>query len=307
MKTSIIICTYNRAACLEAALNGFLRLEVPPEIEWEVLVIDNNSTDTTRIVCEAFERKYPGQFRYIFEGRQGKSFALNSGIEQAEGEILAFTDDDATVDPHWLAELVSTLGRYGCAGVGGKIVPVWDFPKPHWLEMEGPYRLMDVIVRFDLGEEPCPITTGAYGVNMAFKKEVFRKHGKFRADLGPTAGTEVRGEDTEYCRRLLRAGESLTYAPTAVVYHPVDKGRADKSYFQNWYYGRGIASMREGGCPESAVTYFGVPRYLFRILFENTCAWVFCLRPKRRFYHKLQVYETLGQIAEARRVAPVGR
>ena len=300
MNASVLVCTYNRAEMLAASLRSLAQLSVPPEFAWEVLIVDNNSTDNTRGVAEAFAAEFPGRFRYVFESRQGKSFALNTAIREARGEILAFTDDDATVDQRWLAELIAAIEKFDCAGVGGKIVPVWDSTKPDWLVLDGPYKLMDAVVSLDLGPEPIPIKTAVYGVNMAFRRDVFQKYGDFRKDLGPTVGSEVRGEDSEFCRRLVKAGEMLVYVPGAVVYHPVEKKRMDKQYFQAWYLGRGRASVREGGIPSDAVRYFGIPRYLLGSLGRNLLRWLFCPSATPRFHHKLSMYETWGQILESR-------
>ena len=300
MKASILVCTFNRADALAASLRSLAQLSVPPDLTWEIVIVDNNSNDHTRAVAESFSTEFPGRFRYLFEPRQGKSFALNTGIKEAKGDILAFTDDDATVDPCWLAQLTDAIEKFDCVGVGGKIVPVWNFPRPDWLILEGPHRLMDAVVSLDLGPEPHPIKAAVYGVNMAFRKQAFEKYGGFRKDLGPTVGNEVRGEDSEFCRRLIKAGENLVYVPGAVVYHPVERKRIEKRYFQVWYLGRGRASVREGGIPSNAIRYFGVPRYLFASLGRNLLKWLFCPSAQRRFYHKLSAYETWGQILESR-------
>jgi len=305
-KASIIICTYNRSELLKEALESLLSLAVSPGLEWEALVVDNNSNDSTEAVTKSFCDKYPKRFRYIFEGRQGKSFALNNGMSEARGEIIALTDDDATVDPHWLTQLIDTIERFDCAGVGGKIVPVWKISKPSWLEMEGPYKLMDAIVSFDLGDRPCEMKTPAFGANMAFRKAIVEKYGPFRLDLC-RRGDLLGGEDTEYCRRVLKGGERLFYAPGAVVYHPVEEKRTHKSYFQEWYLCRGRASIREDGVPENATRYFKVPRYMFRILSAKILKWFFCPSPKLRFHNKLEIYETWGQILESRASFEVGR
>jgi glycosyltransferase involved in cell wall biosynthesis len=300
MKASVIIATYNRADMLAVALESLAQMTIPPSLGWEVLIVDNNSRDSTQAVCESFVQKYRESFRYIFEARQGKSFALNTGVACARGDILAFTDDDVTVHPNWIVELLKTMERFHCAGVGGKIVPVWSTPKPDWLEIEGPRRLMNAVVSFDLGSEPCPITTAALGANFAFRKEIFQQYGAFRTDLGPTVGSEIRGEDSELCRRLIRAGETLIYSPAAIIYHPVEKKRAEKSYFRAWYLGRGRASIREAGVPQDAVRYFGVPRYMLLPFIRNFLKWVFGTSSKLRFYYKLQLYEIWGQILEAK-------
>ena len=147
MQLSVIICTWNRAELLREALNSLGKTELPQGIDWEVLIVDNNSTDETSEVCKEFVGQNPSRYRYIIEKRQGKSFALNTGIENAKGKILSFTDDDVTVDSVWLAETIRMFESTPCAGVSGKIVPVWNSPKPAWLTTDGPYRLLPAIVK----------------------------------------------------------------------------------------------------------------------------------------------------------------
>ncbi len=101
MNITVILCTYNRAETLSKALQSVAFSELPKSLEWEVLVVDNNSRDQTHDVVEGFCRQYPGRFRYLFEPQQGKSHALNSGIREARGDVLAFMDDDVTVEPAW--------------------------------------------------------------------------------------------------------------------------------------------------------------------------------------------------------------
>src|ERR1019366_3158512 len=109
MKTTVIVCTYNRCQVLAKTLESVAASKVPDSVEWEVLIVDNNSSDQTREVVEDFCRRYPGRFRYLFERRQGLSSARNAGIRESQSEILAFTDDDATVEPDWLWNLTSAL------------------------------------------------------------------------------------------------------------------------------------------------------------------------------------------------------
>src|SRR5271166_3382652 len=105
MKITVILCTYNRCVSLSSALESVAATTFSDPVEWEVLVVDNNSKDQTREVIQDYCRRSPGRFRYLFEGRQGKSYALNTGIRAAEGDVLAFMDDDVTVDPRWLQNL----------------------------------------------------------------------------------------------------------------------------------------------------------------------------------------------------------
>ena len=98
MKVTVILCTYNRCQILMKALESVAVSVMPESVEWEVLVVDNNSNDQTREVAQQICRKHPAHFRYLFEPRQGKSYALNSGIRVGRGDVLAFMDDDVMVD-----------------------------------------------------------------------------------------------------------------------------------------------------------------------------------------------------------------
>src|SRR4051812_9842366 len=101
MQISVIICTYNRCESLRRVFNSLTRIFVPKDISWELLLVDNGSTDETKAVCAEFETQLP--IRYLFERRQGKSFALNSAVANARSQFLLFTDDDVDVDENWLA------------------------------------------------------------------------------------------------------------------------------------------------------------------------------------------------------------
>src|ERR1700734_3508684 len=141
MKITIILCTYNRCASLAKALESTAAMTLPGSAEWEVLVVDNNSTDQTREVVEGFHSRYPRHFRYLFEPQQGKSYALNAGVREARGDILAFTDDDVTVEPTWLQNLTAPLKTGECVGTSGRTLPEQSFSPPRWLGGEGRYPL----------------------------------------------------------------------------------------------------------------------------------------------------------------------
>lgn len=123
MKATVIVCTYNRCQSLADTLDSLAKSIVPASTDWEVLIVDNNSADRTRQVVEEFTRRFPGRFRYVFEPRQGKSFALNRGIRETQADVLAFTDDDVIAEPAWLWNLTKDLFSGEWQGAGGKILP----------------------------------------------------------------------------------------------------------------------------------------------------------------------------------------
>jgi len=300
MNVSVVLATYNRAASLQTTLETFSRLLCPPDLTWELLVVDNNSNDGTREAVLKFAKTATFPVRYIFEGQQGRSTALNSGIAAALGEIIAFTDDDVLLHPDWLSNLTRTFDRFDCVAVGGRIVPLWNHPKPDWLHMDG----QQAVVNFDLGEEFQEIRFPPMGANSAFRKQVFAKYGLFRLDLG-VSGSEhtVTCDDTEFGYRLIRGGERMLYCPDAIVYHPVDPKRTTKKYFLDWYYYNGVSLTRTAGLPSFGVFYIGVPRWLYRELITNWLRWMFSFDKNRRFNRKLWTYRSVGNIVESHRLS----
>jgi glucosyl-dolichyl phosphate glucuronosyltransferase len=294
MDISIIICTYNRSNTLNKVLECVQGLTGSPDITWETLVVDNNSTDETKSTVERFVGCGKGNIKYIFEGRQGKPYALNTGIAAAKGDILAFTDDDVLIDPDWLLNIKKTFDHHDCVGVGGKIIPVFSDKKPSWLTTDTPMPFLNVLGSFDHGEECCVLNVPTNGANMAFKKEIFIKHGTFQLDLVP------RGEDTEISLRFLAMGEKLMYAPDAIIYHRVQKEKLKKKLFQTSYfsYGRFKTKTERENLPDNQIYYFGIPRYLYKTLFKKWLDWFFTFESKQRICKKLEYYVCLGRTAE---------
>lgn len=300
---SVIICTYNRVESLTKVFEDLEKqTAIGKDISFELVLVDNNSTDRTKEVVEGYKQKGNISIQYLFEPKQGKTFALNAGVRVAKGNIIAFTDDDVRIDPAWLWELKKVFDEHDCAGVGGRIVATWTFEKPEWVQSEGPYRLLDVIVQFEKGDKCCELPALPYGANMAFKREMFEKYGLFRLDLGPRPGSKIYYEDSEFALRVKNGKEKLMYAPDALVYHPVEKPRVNKKYFQSWYFGYGGALARTNDFPKNSILYFGVPRYLFKSLVIAVLRWVFTIDNRMRFVNKLNVYLEAGTIAEVYRL-----
>ena len=172
MDISVVICTYNRCRSLADSLESVANSRLPDSVEWEVVVVDNNSRDQTRQTVERFCQRYPQRFRYVFESDQGLSHARNAGIREARGAIIAFTDDDLTVEPTWLQNVTAPLRDEGpWAGTGGRILPAQTFAAPKWFALEGPYSMGGVLyAHFDLGEKPCELDRAPYGANMAISE-----------------------------------------------------------------------------------------------------------------------------------------
>jgi len=300
---SVILCTFNRCQSLAMTLECVAAQSLPASVEWEVLVVDNNSADQTRAVVEDYCSRYPGRFRYLFEPQPGKSNALNAGIREARGGVLAFLDDDVTVELTWLQNLTADLRSGECAGAGGRILPQGDLSLPRWLSFERSYW-RGTLALFDPGTEPGILKDPPFGTNMAFQRKMFEKYGCFRTDLGPSPCPEIPrpSEDTEFGRRLMAAGEQLRYQPSALVHHPVPEQRLRKEYFLAWWFDKGRSDLRELGFPPKTRWFVGgIPVYLFRRLAVWVLLWMIAVQPSDRFYRRTRVRWLVGQIVESRR------
>jgi glycosyltransferase involved in cell wall biosynthesis len=296
MNITLILCTQNRCESLVKALESAAALTLPDSIDWEVLVVDNASTDQTRDVVDDFRSRYPGRFRYLFEPQRGLSFARNAGIRDAQGDVLAFTDDDVLVEPAWLGNLTSALLSGECMGSGGRIIPVWSKPLPNWLSTDDPHT-MGPFVAFDPGTGAGPLTRPPYGANMAFRKQAFEKYGEFRTDLGPRPGSEIRRDDIEFANRLLSAGERLWYEPSAVVHHPAPESRMTRDFILRWWFWFGYGEVVDLGRPKARWCISGVPLYLLRRLVMWTLRWTISIGAPRRFACRRNVWYIAGTIA----------
>lgn len=301
MSVTVILCTHNRCEDLKRALESIARSQMPNSVAWDVLVVDNNSTDATREVVEDFCERYPGRFRYLLETRPGKSYALNTGIDSSTGKVLAFVDDDVTVEPRWLRNLTMDLQSGEWAGAAGRILPGNAFEPPRWLSWRHCGGIL--CAYFDLGDQPTEVDFDhlPYGANMAFRKDAFDKYGGFRVDLGPRPHSQLRNEDIDVARRFLKGGERLRYEPLAVVYHPVPQGRIKKDFFLSWWFDFGRASIIER---DEHSDLYGIPWDLLSLirrclhLLAMALRWAFARRAYMRFFWRCMIWKQAGMITE---------
>jgi glycosyltransferase involved in cell wall biosynthesis len=294
MKISVVLCTYNRCESLERTLKSLIEMSAPEGCSWELILVDNNSKDNTKAVIEEFEKDCKLNVKYIFEGKQGLSHARNRGIEQAEGEIIAFTDDDVMVDRYWLSNIKRAFEEHDVSCIGGKILPVWEIPKPEWLIPQVHY----ILALLDRGDKPFHLDSPiVWGANFSVKAEIFEKYGGFDTNLGRIPGRLFAGEETEFVRRILNRGEKILYYPDAVIYHCIPRERILKSYFRKWKYDQGIlrASLRGIPNPES---YSGIPYNPMAYLVKNVLLFLKDVRYlwQKRFLYELRIISLVGFI-----------
>jgi len=294
MKTvTVIICTYNRCELLAKTLETIAGSHVPQPMQWNVLVVDNNSTDETRSVVESFLDRYPGRFSYEFEPRQGLSYARNTGIRESRGEILAFVDDDERVEPDWLWNLTWPLCDGKWVGAGGRIMAAWPRSLPSWLADDDPNNI-GPFGTIDLGEEVGELSRPPYGGNMAYTREMFQRYGEFRTDLGRSSNNLQGREEIEFANRLLAAGEHLWYAPQAVVHHKIQEHRMEKKSVLHWWYWYGRSEITDLGLPPTRWNILGIPLASFRRLVRWSLQAIISMSPARRFYCQRNVWYIAG-------------
>ena len=303
---SVVLCTYNRAQSLGKTIESVVEQTMPPSLEWELLVVDNNSSDETRQVVEDFQRRYPKRIRYLFEAQQGISYARNTGVHAGQGEIFAFIDDDETADPDWLQNLTANLFSGGWIGAGGRVVPQWNGYRPRWVSSKNSF-ICGPLAMFDPDTQGDQLTEPPFGANMAFRREVFDLYAGFRTDLGRSGKGLLSGADTEFGRRVMAAGARLRYEPTAVTHHPVDKARVKKMYFLIWWFNKGRSDVREYGVQPHRRSFLGIPLRLFWCSAVEAVRWVIASGPCRRFVCTLKMWTYAGQAFESHRQALVMR
>jgi glycosyltransferase involved in cell wall biosynthesis len=294
---SVVVPTHNREGLLTRTLDTLVEQRAEA-VRYEILVVDNNSSDGTRAVVEKYARAWPG-IRYFFEGRPGVSHARNTGIAAARAPIIAFIDDDVEADPAWVERIKRTLDAHpevDC--VGGKIEARWSTPPPAWLTAKhwGP-----VALQAEKGEAPyidaehasaCLMTA-----NFACRRAALDEVGGFSADF-------LRDEDRELQMRLWAAGKRGMYDGAIVVTTEVPAERMTKRYHRDFNLRVGASHQRmryrdrlsrDGRLvPEGirAATLFGVPGFIYRSLLRQAAAWVWSLArldPNRAFFHETRI------------------
>jgi glycosyltransferase involved in cell wall biosynthesis len=211
---SIIICTRNRSQRLKGTLASIQQLIYSPGWRWEAVIVDNNSTDETKSVIEAFAATPGLDVQYVFEGTNGLSHARNAGLQKARGEIVAFTDDDVVLDREWLAHIAQECSEHASVSM--------FFGQTHLLH-EGVPRIAvregdsPATYRF-----PCSPSEPGSGNNMILRKGLLPSIGAFDTTLG--AGTPLgAGEDTDFTYRVLRSGGIVRYCPSILAFHDHDR------------------------------------------------------------------------------------
>ena len=287
MYVSVAICTWNRCELLRQTLEHMAAvLLVPSEVTWELLVVNNNSTDATDVVIDSFRSRLP--VRRLYQPLQGHSNARNLAVSNARGDYVVWTDDDVLVDAHWLAEYCRAFERWPEAAIfGGPIEPWFPDAPPAWLQEMLPSLSVAYALR-DLGGSAKPLAAGAlpFGANMAVRA---REQRLFLYDtaLGHHGRGMVGGEETQVLRSILASGGTGWWVPEARVRHVLPAERQTVAYLRSYYIARGSRLHVE---PHSRDGLLDLPGWVLQAVFGELGyqilsrvgaprGWVRALRP----------------------------
>lgn len=236
IRVSVVVPTRNRFASLERCLCG-LQEQSLDQSQFEVIVVDNGSTDCTRASVARMQEVMP-QLRYAFEGTPGAARARNTGIDLARADIVAFVDDDAVPAARWLTALLDGYARWPQAGVlSGRTELRFNTRRPSWLhrDLETWYSARD------LGPAPRLLATELpWGVNASLRRDAALDVGGFDVGVGGTGGRWLFNEDIDFFARVRDAGHVIAYVPDALVLHDVDPVRVShrwlvrRAFAQGW-------------------------------------------------------------------------
>jgi glycosyltransferase involved in cell wall biosynthesis len=263
MDVTVAVCTWNRERLLDATLAQMCKLRIPAGLEWELLVVDNNSTDNTPAVVERYVGRLP--IRRIVEPNAGIAHARNRAAQSAKGELLICTDDDVLVDEDWVVAYLDAAKRWPNAGYfGGVVTPWFEQDPPEWFR-NNEDALAPVLALRDFGpvERALDPDEPPFGANMAFRRAAFSSQ-SYDPNLGRKGNDQINGEETTYCRALAAKGFEGAWIPSAKVQHYFVAARLTEEYVRAYWTGAGRTEVRLGD-PKAR----RIPRWVYRALLES--------------------------------------
>lgn len=301
MDISVVLSTYNRCDVLPRALEHLGPQQAPAGLEYEVIVVDNNSTDATRAVIERFVGR-DKRFRYLFEPRQGISYGRNAGITAARADAIVFTDDDVEVSSDWIYRIHQALLQYPDADfIGGRVLPVLGSPLPTWAHAKmAPFALQDY------GDDPVVMSAThqrcLIGACLVTRRRAISRAGFFSTETQKVKDELGDTEDADWETQVWNYGGHGMYVPEIIVYSPLAKQRLTKAYHRRWHLGHGrfYAKARRPEF-EGARRLLDVPAFVYRQILQSCLEFTLFSATFKRidaFERENQLLFSLGFLAE---------
>jgi glycosyltransferase involved in cell wall biosynthesis len=290
---TIAICTYNRQKFIGECLHCLSVQDIAPE-DWEVIIVDNASTDGTAAIVKDFIAQHPLlPFRYVHEAQKGLSYARNRSITEAAADIITFIDDDAEAVPHFANTILQFMqANPTAAGAGGRVLPKYsESPEPVWMNK----YLNGFIGKVDHGGSP-RVFEGKMkypiGCNMTYRKSLLKKVGGFNNQL------TFRGDDKHIFYAVTRLNPAVFYLHEALVYHNIDAHRLTFDYFKKLFLKTGNEERKRVSVENGAMAVFAKGmEYIIKWKVSMILWFIFLLKgqaAKGRYTMYSQWYTLMG-------------
>ncbi len=265
MLISIVICSYNRASYIGEALTSLYEQSSGLD-HFEAIIVDNNSTDNTTEVFNAWRASHPlGNFTYTTETQQGASYARNTGAKLAKGTWLCFMDDDAVATEHYVKNIIRHIqDQPFIVGFGGRIIPKYVPAEPKWMS----YYVSSLVGNFDYAPTACAFENGKYPLesNMIVSKAIYDQIGGFNTALPGVVGTlRIGGEGKELFFKIMALGHTIYYDPAICVHHVVEVKKLTSEYMYRVASGIGRGEKTRTKTISQKAYLLKIVEYLFKL------------------------------------------
>lgn len=256
-------------------LAAFARLKLPL-CGWEIVIVDNGSTDNTALIINSFTKYLP--IKYFLENTPGKNNALNFGIKQVSGELVVLTDDDIIPHENWLIELLNCADTNPDYSIfAGKIMPYWSRQPEEWILKLVPQGIAFAITDQTLVEGEISASL-VWGPNMAIRKSVFTAGFQFDSTIGPNGKNYIMGSETEFTVRLARSGYKSWFCSGAMVQHIIRENQLELNWIKGraFRYGRGQYRKVNNQIKNNQLS-LGIPLWVLRKLIFQIAIYLMAL------------------------------
>jgi len=267
---SVLICTYNGETGIGPLLRGLLEQSVPEGVTYEVVLVDNNSRDGTVALAEKFALENPSRIFVLRESQQGKSYALNRGLQSVRGEICCIIDQDELLPADYLAIVWKTFQQEPSTSfIGGKVLPLPQQRLADWITRDH----WSALAICDYGTEAFTVDSERFVCLLAgaFRTAAMREAGGYRGPLGIRPRRLGSLEDADLYQRLIDRGKTGRYIPEILIYHRLEEERFQRSYHRKWHFGHGkyFSDLRSPAFETSSFSVLGVPGHVLRNAFTD--------------------------------------
>lgn len=278
MQLSIIIPTRNRAPQLELAIKS-LMMQTHPEDDFEIIIVDNGSTDQTRAVVELYQSELPNLV-YTYEPSPGLHVGRHIGLELSKGEILVYADDDIEAFPTWLEGIVESFQVPEVVLVGGNNLPKYEISPPSWIEefwLDTPYgKANGTFSILDFGDQRKVISPHyIWGCNFSIRKEILIEIGGFHPDGMPDEFLKYRGDgETSISQEILKRGYISMFNPRASIFHFIPAKRMTREYIMRRGYIQGISDSYTLIRKNKRIPFVHMKKEYIRYVIYRTQKWL---------------------------------